>query len=173
MPEEKKTFVCPFCGILYKRLIPAGSVHLRCSYCGATFFVPTQLGGRVHYCLNNPENQAIGLCDNCKGEYCDQCLHVSTSTSLLKAKRKLYLCSSCLKKHKTRKVMKDIALGTLLISIALFLSPYTSLLPPISEWQAILIAFVFGTGFMGLFISAYGFMSFFLHEPTIHEEKNP
>ena len=168
LPEEKKILKCPFCGITYKKPIPKGTVHLSC-HCGATFFVPSELGGSVHYCPNHPEKEAIGLCDDCKEGYCDHCLHILTFHPFLRVK-----CSSCLRKRKIWSGMKGLSIGILLISIALFLSPYISLSPegqPITNWQIILIAFVFGTVFIGLLLLAYGLMSFFIPEPTIHEKR--
>ena len=177
--DDKKIFSCPFCGISYKKRIAAGSVHLGCRHCGATFFVPPRLGGSVHYCSSHPENQAIGLCDNCKKDYCDHCLHILTFNPFLRAKnssvvdKKVYFCSSCLKKRKIRGVLKGLSIGALLMAIALFLSPYASLPPegqPIPHWQIILIIIMFGTLFMGLLSLAYALLSS-VHEPTIHEKR--
>ena len=174
LAEEKKAFSCSFCGISYREPIPAGSVHLSCRHCGGNFFVPTQLGGSAYYCSIHPENQAIGLCDDCKKGYCDHCLHILTFR-LFPADKKLYLCSRCLRKRKIRIGMKGLSVGALLILTALFLSPYTSLPPegqPIPSWQIILLAFVFVTCFMGILLLGYGWISFFTPEPTIHEKGN-
>jgi len=180
LTEDKKTFSCSFCGISYRKSIPAGSVYLSCRHCGATFFVPPQLGGSVHYCSNHPENQAIGLCDDCKKGYCDHCLHILTFHPFSRVRslsifdKKLHLCSKCLRKRKIRIGMKGLSLGILLILVALFLSPYTSLPPggqPIPNWQIILIASVFVTAFIGLLVLAYGWISFFIPEPTVHEKR--
>ncbi len=180
LPEEKKTFSCPFCGISYRESISAGSVYLSCRHCGATFFVPSQPGGSVHYCSNHPEDQAIGLCDDCKKGYCDYCLHILTSHPFSRVKRlsviekKLYLCSRCLRKRKIRIGMKGLFLGIPPVLTALFLSSYISLPAegqPIPNWQIILIAFVFGTVSLGLLSLGYSWLSFFTPEPTIHEKR--
>ena len=182
LPEEKKAFSCSFCGISCRMSIPAGSVYLSCRYCGATFFVPSQLGGSVHYCSNHPENQAIGLCDGCRKGYCDRCLHTLTFHPFSRVKnlsavdKKLYLCSRCLRKRKIRIGMKGLSLGILLILTALLLSPYTSLPPegqPIPNWHIILLALVFVTCSMGVLLLGYSWLSFFIPEPTIHEKGNP
>ena len=121
LAEEKKAFSCSFCGISYREPIPAGSVHLSCRHCGGNFFVPTQLGGSAYYCSNHPENQAIGLCDDCKKGYCDHCLHILTFHPFSRVRslsifdKKLHLCSKCLRKRKIRIGMKGLSLVILLI----------------------------------------------------------
>jgi len=180
LPEEKRTFSCPFCGITYRMPTPKDSELLSCRHCGATFFVPSQLGGPVHYCSSHPENQAIGLCDDCKESYCDNCLHVLSSHPFLRVKslsvveKRPHLCSNCLRKRKIWIGIKGLSVGILLISASLFLSPYTSLPPtgqPIPHWQIILIGLMFATLFMGIILLGYSWMFFFMPEPTIHEKR--
>ncbi len=72
--KKEEAFLCPFCSAPYRELIPAGTVQVKCRYCGATVLVPPRLGGAVQRCLNHPETLAVGVCNGCAGNYCGDCL---------------------------------------------------------------------------------------------------
>ncbi len=92
---KEEAFTCPMCGAPYRMLIPAGFVQVKCNYCGASVLVPPHLGGAVQQCPNHPDALAIGICNDCGGNFCDRCLYLFEDRG-----GTLYLCSKCYKNRK-------------------------------------------------------------------------
>jgi len=101
--EKKEVFLCPFCGAPYRELIPAGTVQVKCRYCGATVLVPPRLGGALQRCPNHPESLAVGACNGCAGNFCGDCLFL---VDMLQYQQQLsrysYFCSKCIKEKRLK-----------------------------------------------------------------------
>jgi len=95
-------FSCPFCGAPYRKLIPAGTVQVRCEYCGAMILVPPKLR-EVQRCPNHPDRVSVGICEDCGKGFCGDCLTVmmiSGSSEGTGPRAIRYLCPDCLRKRK-------------------------------------------------------------------------
>jgi hypothetical protein len=96
-------------------VIPSGTVQVKCKYCKGTILVPPEFGGAIVRCPNHPDILAVGLCNDCSGNYCDNCLY------LYKVRDgTLHLCSNCVKKRETQGATVTLILGAL-ISLVGFL----------------------------------------------------
>ncbi len=105
---EPETLTCLHCGAPYREIIPAGTVQVKCKYCGGAILVPAYLGGPVQRCPNHPDVLAVGLCNDCGGSYCDGCL------SLYSVEHgTLHLCPGCLRVRETDKAKIVLMLGGL------------------------------------------------------------
>ncbi|MEM2779327.1 MAG: hypothetical protein QW791_00430 [Candidatus Bathyarchaeia archaeon] len=101
------SLVCPFCGALYRETIPAGTVQVKCRYCGATILVPPSLGGVVRRCPNHPETLAVGICNDCGQSFCTRCLYVLDIKS-----GRLYVCAECYRNRTAKsKIAVVLSLG--------------------------------------------------------------
>lgn len=149
--EKEEAFLCPFCGAPYRELIPAGTVQVKCRYCGATVFVPPRLGGAVKRCPNHPESLAVGLCSRCGESYCDRCLYVVSGRGGTS-----YLCSKCLEKNHEQVAMIGAIFGGFLI--------FMSLIRSSNQSSPLIIIGLIG----GLLMIVFGF--FKPHYPTISEK---
>jgi len=112
---EHEALTCPFCGAPYREVIPSGTVQVKCKYCKGTILVPPQFGGAGLRCPNHPDVLAVGLCNDCSGNYCDNCLylyHVRDGT--------LHLCSNCVKKRETRGATVSLISGSLILLLGFF-----------------------------------------------------
>ncbi len=92
--KELNTLFCPFCGAPYRQIVQADTIQLKCHYCGGTFVVPQQLSEQVR-CTNHPEKLPVGLCNDCGGSFCGDCLHVFKLQSR-QMSANLFLCPDCL-----------------------------------------------------------------------------
>ena len=107
---KPETLVCLHCGAPYREIIPAGTVQVKCKYCGGAILVPAYLGGPVQRCPNHPDVLAVGLCNDCGGSYCDSCLslyNVEHGT--------LHLCPNCFKVRETDKATIFLIIGGLVL----------------------------------------------------------
>jgi DNA-directed RNA polymerase subunit RPC12/RpoP len=110
-----EALTCPFCGAPYKAIIPAGTIQVKCNYCGAAILVPPRLGGVVRQCPNHPDTLAVGICNDCGQSYCTRCLYAISIEG-----GKLHVCAKCYEK---RRGMKTVWASILLIfSIILLLA---------------------------------------------------
>ncbi|MEM3551977.1 MAG: hypothetical protein QXN87_04245 [Candidatus Bathyarchaeia archaeon] len=111
----EKGITCPFCGAPYRAVIPADTLQVICSYCGAIILVPPSLGGEVRQCPNHPETLAVGLCNDCGQSYCIRCLYVVDVRG-----GKMHVCAKC---YENRRGMKTFGLIVpLAFSLILFIS---------------------------------------------------
>jgi len=114
--KKEEAFLCPFCGAPYRELIPAGTVQVKCRYCGATVLVPPRLGGAFQRCPNHPESLSVGFCNICEKAFCDKCLYARRERDV-----ELYLCSNCLKEQ-YRETAYVLVFGALTMLIFSWLS---------------------------------------------------
>jgi len=119
----EEVLVCPFCGAPHGEIIPVGVVQVKCHYCGAEVLVPPRLGGVVQRCPNHPAVLALGLCNNCNGSFCDQCLFVFEADH-----SRLNLCSRCFESRNTMSRVGSI-LG-LALSVVFLLASIVAIATP-------------------------------------------
>lgn len=102
--EKREAFHCPFCGAPYRELIPAGTVQVKCRYCGAMVLVPPRLGGLLQLCPNHHEMLAVGICNECGKNFCGDCLFVTNVVGSGEGAQKGYFhfCPDCMKKKEER-----------------------------------------------------------------------
>lgn len=122
-----EALTCPFCGAPYRETIPAGTVQVKCQYCGAMILVPPSLGGIVQQCPNHPETLAVGICNDCGQSFCTRCLYVLN----IKGGR-CYICAKC---YKNRTDKNKIAAVFSLILALIFLAviPFLMVSPAASS----------------------------------------
>jgi len=132
-PEERISiegaFLCPFCGAPYRKLIPAGTVQVRCEYCGAMILVPPKLR-EVQRCPNHPDRISVGICEDCGKGFCGDCLTVmmiSESSEGTGPKAIRYLCPDCLRKRKRGEAAAPFALLPILALAAWFFLLFKSI----------------------------------------------
>ncbi|MGB9676925.1 MAG: hypothetical protein ACPL0C_07055 [Candidatus Bathyarchaeales archaeon] len=160
MAEEALT--CPFCGAPYRAIIPAGTIQVKCDYCGATILVPPRLGGAVRQCPNHPDTLAVGLCNDCGQSYCTRCLYIFNVEG-----GKLHVCAKCYEK---RRDMKTVWASILLIfSIALLLAiPFIIATPTPSPDTGGVLQMLFGAILL-LTLSLVGFSAGKKMPPSVHD----
>jgi len=110
-------FSCPFCGAPYRKLIPAGTVQVRCEYCGAMILVPPKLR-EVQRCPNHPDRVSVGICNDCGKGFCGDCLTVMMSSGSSEGAAIIYLCPDCLKKRKSADVVAPFLMLLLTLALA-------------------------------------------------------
>ncbi len=152
--ETHEAFLCPFCGAPYRELIPAGTVQVKCRYCGATVLVPPRLGGLLQPCPNHPESLALGICNDCGKSFCADCLFIFTygQRGYLGY---LHVCSDCIKKRR-----ENQKIGLIAGSILTFLWGFFIMLagkPPAST--RVIVGLVIILAFHAPFIIAYFYSS--------------
>jgi uncharacterized Zn-finger protein len=108
--EDGKTVRCPFCSAPYRKIIPHDAMQLKCDYCGATFVIPPKIGVDIPRCQNHPESRAAGKCNDCGGEFCEECLKTYNFTTR-DGSALLYLCPNCLRKREGAKADSLILTG--------------------------------------------------------------
>jgi len=111
----RQALICPVCGAPHRRVVPAGVVHVKCSYCGATIVVPTD----APRCPNHPYVLATAVCNDCGSNYCRACL----SAYEVKGNGEggtLQLCSNCLKRRHLEKAERTILVGIILALFGVF-----------------------------------------------------
>ena len=91
---EKSVLVCPFCGAPYRKLIPNGSVQVRCDYCGASVVVPPDLGAKEKCCPNHPSMLTAGICNLCGESFCENCLYSAKGGQQ-------FLCPKCYEDYRS------------------------------------------------------------------------
>jgi len=96
-------------------VIPSDTVQVKCKYCKGTILVPPQFGGAVVRCPNHPDVLAVGLCNDCGGNYCDSCLYLYEVRD-----GTLHLCSNCVKKRETRGATVSLISGALILLLGFF-----------------------------------------------------
>jgi hypothetical protein len=129
--EEPSTIRCPFCGAPHRETIPYGAVQLRCEYCGA-IFVPNILSQAIYRCANHPDVIAVGKCNDCGRNFCEQCLNVYDiyDTAFRSELAKLYLCPDCLKRRYVNRADAAMLGGVLLLLVGvLTLAVFASVAP--------------------------------------------
>lgn len=154
--EKHEAFLCPFCGAPYRELIPAGTVQVRCHYCGATVLVPPRLGGLLQLCPNHPESLALGICTDCGRSFCADCLFIFTygQRGYLGY---LHVCSDCIKKRR-----ENQKIGLIAVSILTFLWGFFIMGTGASRAQAglgVIVGLVIILAFHALSIIAYSHSS--------------
>ncbi|GEM_PF-3543939 len=122
-----EALTCPFCGAPYRETIPAGTVQVKCQYCGAIILVPPSLGGVVRQCLNHPETLAVGLCNDCSQSFCTRCLYVLNVQG-----GRLYVCAKCYE-NRTAKGKIAAVLSFVLALIFLAAIPFLMASPAASS----------------------------------------
>lgn len=160
MAEEALT--CPFCGAPYRAIIPAGTIQVRCSYCGATILVPPRLGGAVRQCPNHPDTLAAGLCNDCGQSYCTRCLYVLNVEG-----GKLHVCEKCYEKRNSMKTVG--ALFLLVLSLIFFMSiPFIIATPRPSSDAGGVLQILF-TAILLLTLSVVGFSAGKKKPPSVYD----
>jgi hypothetical protein len=135
--DDDKTIRCPFCGAPYRKIIPSFTAQLVCDYCGATFRTPPSMGVEVPRCQNHPERYAVGKCNDCGGEFCNECLQ-TYDFDTRDGHALLYLCPDCLENRETNKLNSIIFAG-----ILLFLAGFVAL---IAVWPIGILFIIGGAG---------------------------
>ena len=160
MAEE--AVACPFCGAPYRDVIPAGTIQVKCKYCGVTILVPPRLGGIVRRCPNHPDTLAVGLCNDCGQSYCTRCLYVVNVDG-----GKLHVCAKC---YEARNSMKSFgALVLLVFSIIFLLSiPFIIASPRASSDPSGVLGIMFSAIFL-LTLSAIGFFAGKKKPPSVYD----
>lgn len=116
--KETRGFTCPFCGAPYKKLIPSDALQLTCDYCGATFRTPLRIGVEIPQCYNHPERFAVGICNDCRKNFCSECLQ-TYDFKTRDGSAMLYLCPRCLRDRYLKKANNYILSGILLFLIGI------------------------------------------------------
>ncbi|MEM3725764.1 MAG: hypothetical protein QXK98_02750 [Candidatus Bathyarchaeia archaeon] len=158
----EEALTCPFCGAPYRDIIQAGTIQVKCNYCGATILVPPRLGGAVRQCPNHPDTLAVGLCNDCGQSYCTRCLYIFNVEG-----GKLHVCAKCYEK---RRGMKTVWASILLIfSIILLLTiPVIIATPTSSPDVGGALQVLFGAILL-LTLSLVGFSVGKKMPPSVHE----
>jgi hypothetical protein len=133
--REPDSLFCPFCGAPHREIVQASTVQLKCDYCGGTFVVPRGFGEQVR-CPNHPEKLPVGLCNDCGGSFCGDCLHVFNLRSQHESAN-LFLCPDCLKARHIEVANGAMIGGIFMAVIGFFMSLF-------------LLSHVSGTGAGGL-----------------------
>jgi hypothetical protein len=158
----EEAVVCPFCGAPYRDVIPAGTIQVKCKYCGVTILVPPHLGGIVRQCPNHPDTLAVGLCNDCGQSYCTRCLYIVNVDG-----GKLHVCAKC---YEARNSMKSIwALVLLALSIIFLTSiPFILASPQAASNPSGVVEIMFWAIFL-LTLSAIGFSAGKKKPPSVYE----
>ncbi|MEM3459318.1 MAG: hypothetical protein QXN36_07260 [Candidatus Bathyarchaeia archaeon] len=166
MTEKKtKAVTCPFCGAPYRKFIPPNTLQLECTYCRGIFLVPPEISGGLPKCFNHGERLAIGLCNDCGGNFCSECLYIyNLQTS--DAEATLHLCLECLAKRHRKEADSFIYASVFFLffgGIAALMTVSTGLLDGIF---VTILFFILGTA-----MALYGFLkrSELPHELTIND----
>ncbi|MGQ9625207.1 MAG: hypothetical protein ACUVT9_07565 [Candidatus Bathycorpusculaceae bacterium] len=160
MAEEALT--CPFCGAPYRAIIPAGTIQVKCNYCGAAILVPPLLGGVVRQCPNHPDTLAVGLCNDCGQSYCTRCLYIFNVEG-----GKLHICAKCYEKRSSMKTVGALIL--LILSIIFFLAiPFIIATPRPSSDTGGVLQMLF-TAILFLALSVVGFSASKKMPPSVYE----
>jgi hypothetical protein len=163
---KEEAFTCPMCGAPYRMLIPADVIQVKCTYCGAIVLVPPHLGGAIQQCPNHPDALAVGICNDCDGNFCDRCLYLFEARDAT-----LYLCSKCYKNRKGSGLLSygvAGAVATVMVMVAIigFANPGNGNVP-----TSVSIAFIMLGGLLFLGIMA-GALSYEKKEPlSIHDTR--
>jgi hypothetical protein len=124
--REAKDVRCPFCGAPYKKLIPPDALQLKCDYCGAMYRVPPRIGVEIPQWANHPDRFAVGICDDCGRNFCNDCLDIYDFKTR-DGSATLHLCPECLNKRETDKANSYILGGVVLTLVGFF---FTAILAP-------------------------------------------
>jgi len=141
---EPETLSCPFCGAIYREVIPSGTVQVKCKYCGGAIVVPAYLSGEVRRCSNHPDVLAVGLCNDCGGDFCGACLNyydIEHGT--------LHLCPRCYTDREAKRALGAVVSGFIVLFFGLLM-----LLVGSGSGGGVLVAVFFGA--IGLAFIAYG-----------------
>jgi hypothetical protein len=117
--EEARPVFCPFCGAPQRRPVPSKAVQVECQYCGRLILIPPAIGGATYRCANHPESIAVGKCNDCGENFCEDCLSIyPLRTDGEEAT--LYLCSSCRGERYAKKADAAIYSGAFFLLLGLF-----------------------------------------------------
>jgi len=143
---EPEALSCPFCGALYRELIPSGTVQMKCKYCGGAIVVPAYFSGEVRRCSNHPDVLAVGLCNDCGSNFCEACLYfydVEHGT--------LHLCPNCYKDREAKRALGGVFAGVFMLLFAFFFLAIDS-----GKGGGLFVGALFGI--IGVGFVAYGIM---------------
>jgi len=119
MKESKSTetgLICPFCGAPHSDILPLDVAQVKCKYCGGIFPVSSHFKDTAPRCPNHPEVFAMGLCNDCSGNFCIQCLQTyNLKGQSGEAIAKLHLCPECLRKRHLSEANALIFMGILFV----------------------------------------------------------
>lgn len=173
MSEEAESIKCPFCGAPYNQIVPAGVVSLRCPYCGGifhvAFHVEPEMKVNVPRCTNHLEQMAVGICSDCAGSFCGDCLHGYKLRGRWESAT-LYLCPACLRARYKKNAQKYFFQGALYFVLAvIFLGVFPADAAAI-PWKFFIEAlfFLFGVGMLvyGIYLQNRD-----IEEPTVEESR--
>ncbi len=117
--EGKRFLACSFCGAPQRMAIPAGTVQVKCQYCGGITLVPPWMGGKILRCVSHPERLAVGICNDCGRNFCGECLRIYRLET--RGERvTLYLDVVCLRRRYAGRADKIIWGGILLLAYGIF-----------------------------------------------------
>ncbi len=117
--EEKRLFTCSFCGAPQRMIVPAGTIQMKCQYCGGITLVPPWMGGKTLRCGDHPERLAVGICNDCGRNFCGACLHIYHLETRYE-RATLYLDTACLGRRYAGKADKIVWAGLLLLAYGIF-----------------------------------------------------
>ncbi|MEM3578291.1 MAG: hypothetical protein QXX51_07590 [Candidatus Bathyarchaeia archaeon] len=160
MTEEALT--CPFCGAPYRETIPAGTVQVKCQYCGVTILVPPRLGGIIRQCPNHPETLAVGICNDCGQSFCTRCLYIFDVKD-----GKLHICAKCYENRNGMK--KAVAVVSLVLALIFFAAIPFLMASPMASSDIGGISRIFFGAISLLAISAIGFSTAKKKPPSVYE----
>jgi DNA-directed RNA polymerase subunit RPC12/RpoP len=129
---DREVFLCPFCSAVLRAELSPGTSEVKCKHCGGLVLVPSRVSGLDGQCPNHPGSRLVGLCNNCRESFCEQCLHV-----IGLGDRNLYLCPTCTTMYirsYSKKSPYLIVAGALIFLVGFFqILPATVWISSISE----------------------------------------
>ncbi len=93
---------------------------MRCAYCGS-IYRPSGLDQTICRCANHPSVMAVGKCNDCGEDFCENCLRVYNiyDRTFGSEMTKLYLCPDCLKRRYANRTRAATLGGTLILALGL------------------------------------------------------
>ena len=165
--KEPDSLFCRFCGAPYRQIVQANTVQLKCDYCGGTFVIPQDLSDQVR-CQNHPDKLPVGLCNDCGGSFCGDCLHIYDLRTERGPPANLFLCPGCLFARHRAKADQVFMGGLAMLFIGILVS--FMFLPLLhSAWSGLWLLLLFAI--VGLTFSSYGVAkrrTVKIDEPTVN-----
>jgi hypothetical protein len=123
----------------------------------------------VPRCTNHPERIALGICNDCGGSFCSDCLH-SYELKGRDESATLYLCPTCLKARYKKNARNYVFSGALCLAFAvIFLSVF-----PADAWSDLRVFFteaLFLVLGVGMLVYGVYLQSRDIEEPTVEESR--
>jgi len=112
--RNETLLICPHCGAPYREAVPSGVVQVKCRYCGGMIIVEPWTKETAPRCPNHPEKIANRECDDCRRDFCEDCLSVYKLKDE-HVEATLRLCRECIVRRCEEETEKYLLSGILLL----------------------------------------------------------